>query len=83
MLLTVIWFILVGAAVGILGRLVIPGRNSIGALMTILVGIVGALLGGFVADALGAGSLIAFVFSVVIAAVLVAMLTGRRRRRIF
>src|SRR4051794_19913392 len=85
MLLTVIWFILIGAVIGLLARLVVPGRNSIGTLMTILVGVVGAVLGGVIAGAVGAGTLVAFIFAVVIAAVLVAMLSGggRRRHRVF
>lgn len=84
MLMTVIWFILVGAVIGILARLVVPGRNSIGTLLTILVGIVGAVLGGLVAGAVGAGNILAFVFAVVIAAILVALLSGAgRRRRVF
>jgi uncharacterized membrane protein YeaQ/YmgE (transglycosylase-associated protein family) len=85
MVLTVIWFILIGAVVGLLARLVVPGRNSIGTLPTILVGIVGAVLGGIVAGAIGAGTVLAFVFAVIIAAILVALLSGggRRRHRVF
>lgn len=85
MVLTVIWFILIGAVVGLLARLVVPGRNSIGTLLTILVGIVGAVLGGIVAGAIGAGTVLAFVFAVIIAAILVALLSGggRRRHRVF
>jgi uncharacterized membrane protein YeaQ/YmgE (transglycosylase-associated protein family) len=85
MLMTVIWYILIGALIGLLARLVIPGRNSIGTLMTILVGIVGAVLGGIIAGAVGAGTILAFVFAVIIAAVLVAFLSGggRRRHRVF
>jgi uncharacterized membrane protein YeaQ/YmgE (transglycosylase-associated protein family) len=81
MLMTVIWFILIGAVVGILARLVVPGRNSIGTLLTILVGIVGAVVGGMIAGAVGAGSVVAFLFAIVIAAVLVALLSGTGRRR--
>jgi uncharacterized membrane protein YeaQ/YmgE (transglycosylase-associated protein family) len=81
MLLTVIWFILIGAVVGLLARLVVPGRNSIGILLTILVGIVGAVLGGLIAGAVGAGTLLAFVFAVVIAAILVALISGGAHRR--
>lgn len=84
MLMTVVWFILIGAVIGVLARLLIPGRNSIGTLLTILVGIVGAVLGGMIAGAVGAGNVLAFVFSVVIAAILVAFLSGgRRRNRVF
>jgi uncharacterized membrane protein YeaQ/YmgE (transglycosylase-associated protein family) len=41
--------ILVGIFVGALGRLVLPGRQKIGLWLTLVVGIVAALLGTFVA----------------------------------
>jgi uncharacterized membrane protein YeaQ/YmgE (transglycosylase-associated protein family) len=80
MLTTILWFIVVGAVIGALARLVVPGRNPIGILLTVLVGIAGAILGGVVADALGAGMLVAFVFAVVIAALGVAALTTMNMR---
>ncbi|TDC78178.1 GlsB/YeaQ/YmgE family stress response membrane protein [Actinomadura sp. 7K507] len=87
MLTTILWFIVVGAVIGALARLLVPGRNPIGVLLTILVGIAGAIVGGVIADALGAGTLVAVVFAVVIAALGVAGLTtlnargdGRRGR---
>ncbi|NJP99004.1 GlsB/YeaQ/YmgE family stress response membrane protein [Streptomyces zingiberis] len=45
--------IIIGIVVGVLGRLVVPGRQRIGILMTILVGIVAALIGTALAAALG------------------------------
>ncbi|MGW5412892.1 GlsB/YeaQ/YmgE family stress response membrane protein [Actinomadura geliboluensis] len=80
MLTTILWFIVVGAVIGALARLLVPGRNPIGVLLTLLIGVAGAVLGGVVADALGAGTLIAFVFAVVIAALGVAALTGMNTR---
>lgn len=80
MLATILWFILVGAVVGVVARLVVPGRNPIGVALTVLVGIVGAILGGVVADALGLGTLVALLFAVVIAALGVAALTGFQAR---
>ena len=80
MLTTILWFIVVGAVIGALARLIVPGRNPIGILLTILVGIAGAIIGGVVANALGAGALIAFVFAVVIAALGVAALTSMHTR---
>lgn len=41
--------IVIGIVVGVLGRLVIPGRQRIGVLATIAVGIVAALLGSAIA----------------------------------
>ncbi|MFF5477459.1 GlsB/YeaQ/YmgE family stress response membrane protein [Streptomyces sp. NPDC012935] len=44
--------IVIGIVIGVLGRLVIPGRQRIGVLWTILVGIVAALLGSAIAAGL-------------------------------
>ena len=79
MLSTILWFIIIGAVIGVLARLIVPGRNPIGILLTILVGIAGAIIGGVVADSLGAGTLIAFLFALIIAAVGVALLTAANR----
>ena len=43
----IIAFILIGLVVGALARLLLPGRDPIGILGTIVVGIVGALIGGY------------------------------------
>jgi uncharacterized membrane protein YeaQ/YmgE (transglycosylase-associated protein family) len=89
MLMTVVWFIVIGAVIGALARLLIPGRNPMGILLTILVGIAGAVIGGMVANAVGVGNILAFVFSVIIAAIVVALISGGgrwggyRRRRVF
>jgi uncharacterized membrane protein YeaQ/YmgE (transglycosylase-associated protein family) len=80
MLTTILWFIVVGAIIGALARLLVPGRNPIGVLLTVLVGVGGAILGGVIADALGAGTFIAFVFAVLIAALGVAGLTSANTR---
>ena len=45
--------ILIGIVVGILGRLLVPGKQAIGMLVTILVGIVSAFIGTAIARALG------------------------------
>ncbi|GGX59290.1 GlsB/YeaQ/YmgE family stress response membrane protein [Streptomyces minutiscleroticus] len=45
--------IVIGIVIGVLGRLVLPGRQHIGVLWTILVGVVAALIGTAVAGALG------------------------------
>ena len=74
-----IWFIIVGAIVGFLGRLLHPGRVALGFLMTTAVGILALV----VAAAISSGWL-AFVIGVVIAAILVAIIghfTADRGRR--
>ncbi|KMS73948.1 membrane protein [Streptomyces viridochromogenes] len=44
--------IVIGIVIGVLGRLVVPGRQRIGVLWTILVGIVAALIGSAIAAGL-------------------------------
>ena len=53
----VIGLIVIGIVIGILARLVLPGRQHIGVLMTILLGIAGAVIGGLVASAIGEGDI--------------------------
>jgi uncharacterized membrane protein YeaQ/YmgE (transglycosylase-associated protein family) len=86
----IITALIVGLVVGALGRLVVPGRQRIGIGVTILVGIVAALLGTALARALGIATTTAgidwieIMFQVALAAVgvvLVANLMGRNSRR--
>ena len=48
----IIGFIIVGAVAGFLARFLVPGRDPMGLVATVLLGIVGAFVGGFLADAL-------------------------------
>ncbi|CAM5602830.1 GlsB/YeaQ/YmgE family stress response membrane protein OS=Streptomyces alboniger OX=132473 GN=CP975_13630 PE=3 SV=1 [Streptomyces alboniger] len=48
----IITAVVIGIVIGILGRLVLPGRQRIGMLWTILVGIIAALIGTAIAGAL-------------------------------
>jgi len=67
-------WIFMGLIAGVLARLVLPGRNAAGLLLTIVVGIVGALLGGFIATKLGFGGLSGFDLRSVVVATLGAIL---------
>jgi uncharacterized membrane protein YeaQ/YmgE (transglycosylase-associated protein family) len=86
----VTWLI-IGLVIGGLAHLLVPGRQRIGIVLTLLFGIVGALVGGIITAAIvGAGHLIiTFIVSVIVAAALIAVVshphnrryvTGRRRR---
>lgn len=52
---TILWAVIGGAIIGMLGRLLLPGRQNISVWVTIGVGIAAALLGGVLADWLGVG----------------------------
>ncbi|WP_319445059.1 MULTISPECIES: GlsB/YeaQ/YmgE family stress response membrane protein [unclassified Mycobacterium] len=88
----VITAILIGIVVGVLGRLLVPGKQRIGMLVTVLVGIVSAFIGTALARALGIPTMtngidwLELLVQVVVAAVGVALLSalmGRRRTGIF
>jgi len=49
----ILGWVLFGLVVGIVAKLVMPGKDPGGIIITILLGIVGALIGGFLGQALG------------------------------
>lgn len=53
---TIIWILIIGTVIGLLARLVVPGRQSIPLWLTVLIGIVGALVGNWLASLLGVRS---------------------------
>ncbi|GAA1333000.1 GlsB/YeaQ/YmgE family stress response membrane protein [Pseudonocardia xinjiangensis] len=86
----IITAIVIGAIIGALGRLVVPGRQPIPIWLTIVVGIVAAFIGTFIARAIGIPTatsgidwleLIVQVIVAAIGVVLVANLYGRRSVR--
>jgi uncharacterized membrane protein YeaQ/YmgE (transglycosylase-associated protein family) len=52
-----IGFIVAGVFIGILARLILPGRQRIGVAMTILAGLLGSIAGGLIASWLGTGGI--------------------------
>lgn len=48
--MNLLWVILVGIVIGLLARLLMPGRDPIGFLMTAAIGIAGALIGTYLWD---------------------------------
>ncbi|MDO2949182.1 GlsB/YeaQ/YmgE family stress response membrane protein [Aeromonas simiae] len=53
------WIVL-GLIVGILAKWIMPGRDGGGFIMTVVLGIAGALVGGFISTSLGLGSVNGF-----------------------
>jgi uncharacterized membrane protein YeaQ/YmgE (transglycosylase-associated protein family) len=77
--------LVVGLIVGFLGRLVVPGRQNIPLWLTLVIGVVAALLGTAVARAIGVDttgfSVLEFLLQVLLAAVGVAIVAGGFHRR--
>jgi uncharacterized membrane protein YeaQ/YmgE (transglycosylase-associated protein family) len=78
--------ILIGIVIGALGRLVLPGRQKIGFLLTLAVGIVAALIGTLIAGLLDVDDTrgidwIELALQVALAAGGVALVAGMRGRR--
>jgi uncharacterized membrane protein YeaQ/YmgE (transglycosylase-associated protein family) len=83
-----IGFIVFGLVVGIAARLLVPGRQKLTILMTILLGVVGSVIGGLVANALGTGDILELNFVGAVVAILASVVlivigerTGAIRRR--
>jgi uncharacterized membrane protein YeaQ/YmgE (transglycosylase-associated protein family) len=91
-LLTIIGMIIIGAIAGFLARAIVPGKDSMSILATILLGIVGSFVGGLLASLLfGSGDgesflrpsgLIGSIIGAIIALVIYNMVTGRKKSRV-
>ncbi len=82
----VIWMVF-GLFVGLVAKIVMPGRDPGGLIVTILLGIAGAVLGGFLGRALGLyreGDAVGFMVAVLGALVLLVCyrVVGGRTRRV-
>ena len=82
--MAIIGWIFFGLVVGIVGKLLTPGRDPGGFILTIILGIAGALIGGFLGQSLGfyrEGEPVGFIMAVVgsvILLLLYRMFAGRR-----
>ncbi len=77
-----VWTIVLGFVVGVVAKLLHPGKENMGFIMTILLGIAGAFLAGFVGQFFGwyqAGEGAGFIASVV-AAIGLLLVYGRLRQ---
>ncbi|GES34942.1 arginine/ornithine antiporter ArcD [Rhodococcus aetherivorans] len=84
----IIGTIIFGAVIGVLARLVIPGKQAMGWLITIVIGIIGALLGywiwGMISDQGDTEGIdwIRWIISIAVAAVLTLAYTSMTRSRV-
>ncbi len=85
MLMDILGLVVVGLIIGALARLIKPGKQNISIVMTMVLGVVGALIGGFLASLLGTGdifelNILGFILAVVAAVILVGLYAGTAGR---
>ncbi len=84
----IIAWIIIGAIAGALAKLIMPGDDPGGIIVTILIGIAGAFVGGFLAGLIGLGGggwiwsiLVATIGAIILLAIYRAVAGGRTARR--
>ena len=85
-----IGFLVAGLIIGALARLIVPGKQQLGILATLGLGLVGSLIGGLIAQFFGTGSIwelnvLGFILAVVAAVLLIGVaegIVGRNRRAV-
>jgi len=81
-----IGFIVFGLVVGALARLILPGKQHLSLIATLLIGVVGSVIGGVVANLLGTGDIfelnvIGSIVAIIAAVVLIIALDRAAARR--
>ena len=72
--MVVLWYLLIGIVVGILARLILPGKENMGWIMTVVLGALGAFLAGAIGQWLGwwgFPSWLGFAAAIVVAVILI------------
>jgi uncharacterized membrane protein YeaQ/YmgE (transglycosylase-associated protein family) len=82
----VIGFVIAGLIIGALARLIRPGKQRLSVIATLLLGLVGSVIGGLVANALGTGDIfelnaLGFVVAVISSVVLIGVFEGAATAR--
>ncbi len=84
--MSILWTIIVGFVVGVIAKLIHPGRENMGFILTTLLGIVGSVVAGYVGQAIGlyqAGQGAGFIGSVIGALVILiiyGMIKGKAKQ---
>lgn len=79
----IIWTILLGFVIGVIAKLLHPGKENMGFIMTILLGIGGSFFAGVIGQFFGwyrAGEGAGFIASVIVAILLLAIVSRLRQR---
>ena len=80
--MSILWTIIVGVVIGVVAKMIHPGKENMGFIMTVLLGIGGSFLAGVIGQYLGwyqAGEGAGFIASVVVAIVLL-VIYGKMRQ---
>lgn len=84
-----IGFIVAGLVIGVLARLIKPGKQNLSILVTLLLGLAGSVIGGLIAQLFGTGgifelNILGFILAVVAAVLLIGVaegMSGKSRSR--
>lgn len=82
--MSILWYLLIGIVVGIIARIILPGKENMGWLMTVLLGALGAFLAGSIGTWTGSypfPSWIGFVVAIVVAIILIAIYARIKRKK--
>ena len=83
--MSILWMIIIGLIAGAIAKLIMPGRDPGGIVATILLGIAGSLVGGFLANMLAMGNgdrtagIIGSIIGAIILLAIYRAIAGRRR----
>lgn len=85
MLFDILGLIVIGLVIGALARLLLPGKQHISIVATLVLGVLGAIIGGLIASFFGTGdifelNILGFVLAVIAALVLVGGYAGTAGR---
>jgi uncharacterized membrane protein YeaQ/YmgE (transglycosylase-associated protein family) len=88
--MSIIAFLVFGLVIGAVARLIKPGKQNLSVLATLALGVVGALIGGVVATALGTGdfgelNILGTIVAIIAAVLLIGVaegLSGGRNRAV-
>ncbi|XGC80932.1 GlsB/YeaQ/YmgE family stress response membrane protein [Bdellovibrio bacteriovorus] len=78
----IVWTIIIGFFVGLVARFIMPGKDKAGFILTTILGILGAVIGGYIGQALGfytVGEPAGFIMSV-LGALILLFIIGKIRK---
>jgi uncharacterized membrane protein YeaQ/YmgE (transglycosylase-associated protein family) len=86
MIIQILGLLFIGLVIGALARLIKPGKQRLSMLMTLVLGVVGAIIGGLLASLIGTGDIfeldfLGFVFAVIAAVLLVGVAEGASAKK--